>query len=106
MAKDKAHLLPYYLKTIENQTYPASAIHLYIRTNNNNDDTAKILLGWLNRVGHRYARTVIDVTDVPENVQQYRQHEWNETRFKVLADIRQKSIEYAIANQTHYFVVD
>ena len=41
--------LPLYLELIENQTYPASKIKLYIRTNNNNDDTADILEEWVRK---------------------------------------------------------
>jgi hypothetical protein len=43
LTKDKAHVLPLYLNQIESQTYPASKIKLYIRTNNNRDNTAAIL---------------------------------------------------------------
>jgi hypothetical protein len=106
LAKDKAHLLPMYLDLIERQTYPAASIKLYVRTNNNNDDTAQVLEKWLNRVGDRYSEVYFDASDVEQPVQQFRPHEWNAMRFQVLGKIRQESVEWAKARGTHYFVAD
>lgn len=106
LAKDKAHVLPYYLSLIEKQTYPASKIKLYIRTNNNTDSTAKILTKWVHQVKDRYSEVYLDTSDVPESVQNFAPHEWNPMRFKVLGKIRQDSIDWAIKKGTHYFVVD
>jgi hypothetical protein len=79
---------------------------LYIRTNNNNDETAEILRNWIARVGFHYAKIYFDDTDVAEPVQQFGQHEWNYTRFKVLGKIRQDSVNWAKKNNSHYFVAD
>lgn len=106
LAKDKAHTLPLYLSCIENQTWPADKIYLYIRTNNNNDDTVQVLQNWIARVGSRYAKIYFDDTDVDEQVQQFKQHEWNYTRFKVLGKIRQDSVDWAREHNSHYFVAD
>ena len=44
LAKDKAAMLPAWLEqNLEKIQYPKDRIILYFRTNNNNDDTAKIL---------------------------------------------------------------
>lgn len=106
LAKDKAHILPLYLTCIENQTWPADKTYLYIRTNNNNDDTASILRHWVEKVHDRYACIYFDDSDVPEQVQNYGQHEWNAERFKVLGKIRQDSVHWAQEHNSHYFVVD
>lgn len=106
LAKNKAHVLPLYLQCLERQTYPASLIHLYIRTNNNNDDTAAVLRDWVNRVGHRYAEVFWDDSDVPERVQDYSPHEWNSLRLRVLCRLRQASVEWAKARNSHYFIAD
>ena len=106
LAKDKAHTLPLYLSCLERQTWPASNTYLYIRTNNNNDNTAQVLRDWVARVGHKYPKIYFDDTDVQEQVQEFKQHEWNYTRFKVLGDIRQDSISWAQENNSHYFVAD
>ncbi|QJD85638.1 glycosyltransferase family 2 protein [Cohnella herbarum] len=106
LAKDKAHVLPMYLNLIENQTYPASQIKLYIRTNNNRDHTASVLEQWIEKVKDKYSEIHFDSSDVEEPVQEFGPHEWNYLRFKVLGRLRQESIEWAKARGTHYFVID
>jgi hypothetical protein len=106
LAKDKAHVLPLYLKQIESQTYPASKIKLYIRTNNNRDGTAVLLEQWIEKVRDRYSEIYYDSSDVEEPVHEYRPHEWNLLRLKVLARLRLESVVWARARGTHYFVVD
>lgn len=106
LAKDKAHHLPMYLDLIEKQTYPASKIKLYIRTNNNTDHTAEVLENWIEKVNDKYAEIYYDASDVDEPVQQYAPHEWNSIRFKVLGRLRQESIDWARKKGTHYFVID
>jgi hypothetical protein len=106
LAKDKAHVLPFYLELIENQTYPAAKIKLYIRTNNNHDDTADVLAQWIEKVKDRYSEIYYDASDVAEPIHAYNPHEWNALRFRVLGRLRQESVEWARAKGTHYFVVD
>ncbi|QBB71081.1 hypothetical protein ELE36_12365 [Pseudolysobacter antarcticus] len=106
LAKDKAHTLPLYLWCIEQFDWPKDRLLIYIRTNNNNDATASILKTWIARVGAQYAAVYFDDSDVATPVQQYGQHEWNSERFRVLAEIRQASMTWAHANNSHYFVAD
>ncbi len=106
LAKDKAHTLDLYLSCIEAQTWPKECTYLYIRTNNNTDNTAQILRSWLERVKDLYAGIFFDDSDVSEPVQQYGQHEWNSLRFRVLGKIRKDSCEWARAHKSHYFVAD
>jgi len=106
LAKDKAHTLPLYLACIEAQTWPKCNTHLYIRTNNNNDDTAQVLRDWIDTVGNEYAQIYFDDTNVDEPIEQFKQHEWNYTRFRILGAIRQNSVDWAYQNSSHYFVAD
>jgi glycosyltransferase involved in cell wall biosynthesis len=106
LAKDKAHVLPLYLTLIEKQTYPAAKTKLYIRTNNNRDHTAALLEQWIEKVKDRYSEIYYDASNVEEPVHEYKPHEWNFIRFRVLARLRQESVEWAKARGTHYFVVD
>lgn len=106
LAKDKAHTLPLYLSCLERQTWPANKTYLYIRTNNNTDNTAQILKDWIARVGKKYAKIYFDDSDVTVPIEQFGQHEWNYTRFKVLGDIRQASVDWAYKHNSHYFVAD
>jgi glycosyltransferase involved in cell wall biosynthesis len=107
LAKQKEPVLRLYLACLEALDYPKSSIVLYIKTNNNNDRTRDILQEWVQRVSADYAHVDFDDTDVAEQVQSFGVHEWNATRFKVLAAIRntslRKTIEHACA---FYFVVD
>lgn len=106
LAKDKSHTLPLYLMCIENQTFPKNNTYLYIRTNNNTDNTEQILREWVDRVKDQYLGIYFDASDVAERVQDFGQHEWNCTRFKVLGKIRQDSMDWAYAHGSHYFVID
>jgi hypothetical protein len=106
LAKDKAHTLPLYLQCIEDQTWPTQQTYLYIRTNNNNDNTTQLLHNWINEVGNRYAHIYFDDSDIDTQVEQFGQHEWNATRFKILGAIRQASIDWAYEHNSHYFVAD
>lgn len=106
LAKDKAHCLPLYLSCIEAQTWPANQTYIYIRTNNNNDDTAQLLFAWVERVKDRYLGICFDNSDVQEAVQEFKPHEWNSIRFKVLGEIRNQSLRWAYEHKSHYVVID
>ena len=48
LAKDKEKILPEWLKqNLDRLEYPRDRVYLYFRTNNNNDNTAKILHEWI-----------------------------------------------------------
>lgn len=106
LAKDKAHCLPRYLKAIEDQTYPKKKLAIWIRSNNNNDDTISILKKWVKANNKLYHSIKTDYTDVEEQVQDYGPHEWNEVRFQVLGKLRNEAVDYAKSLKAHYMVVD
>ncbi|MFB9983930.1 glycosyltransferase family 25 protein [Mesorhizobium kowhaii] len=107
LAKQKEPALPLYLECIEALDYPKASIVLYIRTNNNTDRTEHILREWVERVGHLYAAVEIDASDVADRVEQFGEHEWNETRFRVLGRIRNISLRKTLEHGCDfYFVVD
>jgi hypothetical protein len=106
LAKNKAATLPFYLDCILHQTLSKADIHLYIRTNDNTDETAVILRTFVETHGHKYASVYYNDTSVSEEIKRYGNHEWNAIRFKVLGQIRQDSVSYAKAKGAHYFVAD
>ena len=106
LAKDKGPMLPLYLACLEQQTWPASHTYLYIRTNNNRDDSAQILRDWIERVGHRYAGVYFEDRDLEFPLEEFEPHEWNYLRVKVLAHLRKQSLKWAAAHHSHYFVAD
>ncbi len=107
LAKQKGLVLDFFLETLLNWDYPKERIHLYVRTNNNTDDTEAILKRWLNLNGHLYSGVTFNSENVSANVEQYGVHEWNAARFSVLAKIRQESmLETLKENCQYYFVTD
>ncbi len=103
----KQPALPLYLDCIEALDYPKSSIVLYVRTNNNTDRTEQILRDWVARVGHLYAAVEFDAADVASRVEEFREHEWNATRFRVLGQIRNASLQRARELDCEfYFVAD
>ncbi|QKC85269.1 glycosyltransferase family 25 protein [Mesorhizobium sp. NZP2077] len=107
LAKQKEPALPLYLECIEALDYPKASIVLYIRTNNNTDRTEHILREWVERVGHLYAAVEFDGSDVADRVERFGEHEWNETRFRVLGRIRNISLRKTLQHSCDfYFVVD
>jgi len=106
LAKDKAYCLPFYLECLLYQTYPKDKIHLYIRTNDNKDNTASILSVFLKAYGHQYASVHFDDSPIDKSLSEYKEHEWNSHRFSILGKIRQESIDYAIQLNADYYVID
>lgn len=104
LAKDKAPCLPRYLQCLLNQTFPKNKTHLYIRTNDNTDDTEEILKEFI--ATNTYASVFFDGSSISEELKNFGPHEWNVTRFKILGKIRQDSIEYAKTRNFDYFVAD
>lgn len=106
LAKDKAPVLPLYLECIENLDYPKGDMIVYIRTNNNNDNTGSILLDWYNKV-EGYKSIFLDDQDVFERVQDYRGHEWNDLRLNVIRRLRDDGLnECRKTKADFYFTVD
>ena len=106
LAKNKAAVLPLYLKCLLAQTLPKSQIHLYIRTNDNTDGTETILRTFVKDHGAAYASVFFDASSVSDALKAYKPHEWNSMRFQILGKLRQDSVEYAKVKGAHYFVAD
>jgi hypothetical protein len=107
LAKEKEDELPLYLDCIQNLNYSKSRIFIYIRTNNNTDQTEVILNEWVAKNRHLYAGIEFDGEPVEQKVEIYKSHEWNPKRFKVLSKIREESLLKAIEqNCDFYFTAD
>lgn len=109
LAKNKAHTLPDYLKCIENLDYDKKSIVIYIRTNNNSDNTKEILANWVEKNKTLYKHIEFDPTDFSNlsSQSETKPHDWTSARFKRLAQIRNKSLHKAKEYKTdYYFVVD
>ena len=106
LAKDKSACLPFYLQCIYNQDYDKKKLHLYIRTNDNNDNTSEILLDFIGKYGKEYGSIYYDDSSLSPKIKKMAHRDWNPHRFEILGQIRQDSIEYAKKYGWHYFVAD
>jgi hypothetical protein len=105
LARDKEATLPLYLECIEKLDYPKRDIILYIRTNNNSDNTKGLLLNFISKNVREYNRIMFNSDDIDKNLTTH--HEWNAERFSVLGKIRQDSLGEALKSDCdYYFVVD
>jgi len=105
LAKDKEVTLPLFLQCLAAQTFPKDRIHLYIRANDCVDATNDVLQAWVEQHGALYKSVTADYSDIG-GLRQYKNHEWNDHRFSVLAQIRQESVAFAQRLECDYFVVD
>jgi tetratricopeptide (TPR) repeat protein len=107
LAKQMAASLPLHLQCLEALDYPKQAITLYVRTNNNTDDTEQLLRAWVSQVGHRYAGVLFDATDVTEKVREFGAHEWNAERFAVMGRLRNACLQTTLEQGCDFlFVAD
>jgi hypothetical protein len=107
LVKQKEAVLPLFLESLNDWDYPKENIFIYIRTNNNTDNTKELLEEWIEEYGDKYKGLIYNSEDVPEKVEQYDVHFWNGERFRVLGKIRQESMNQALLTDCeYYFVVD
>jgi hypothetical protein len=59
LARNKAHMLPYYLSCIDKLEYDKRLITIYINTNNNSDETESILRDWSIKNQHIYKQIIL-----------------------------------------------
>jgi len=105
LVKQKSAVLPLFLETLEAYDYPKDNIFLYIRTNNNTDNTEEILEAWIQENANRYRGLIYDKSSVAENVERFGVHEWNGERFRVLGKIRQESLSQCLETDSDYYLV-
>jgi len=107
LAKQKETMLLAWLDSLSKWDYPKDRMILYVRSNNNTDNTEQILRDWCNENAKWYRHVVEDYSDLDVPVQDFGVHEWNATRFKALGAIRETSINAAWqADADFYWVVD
>ncbi|MBA3956983.1 MAG: glycosyltransferase family 2 protein [Parachlamydiaceae bacterium] len=106
LARNKDHVLPKFFKCLENLDYDKKLMTIYINTNNNSDDTLKVIANWIAKNKEHYKDVILENKDVAE-VMSTNPHDWAPTRFKILANIRNRSLEKAKESKAdYYFVVD
>jgi hypothetical protein len=108
LAKSNEAMLPLYLKSLMAQTEVINSdndVIFYIRTNDNNDNTANILRDWYKKWNSKW-KIHFDESSIDPELSKIDNHDWDYGRFKILGDIRQKSVEFAKDQGADYFVAD
>ena len=106
LIKDKAYCLAQFFNCLQLQTFPKKRTHLYIRTNNNNDNSILYIMRFIVTHGKEYGSVYYNGEDTKEAVERLDHHLWTDERVKVLGAIRDRSVKYAYQRGMHYFVVD
>lgn len=106
LARDKEHCLPLYLQCLDNLKYNKKLITVYINTNNNQDNTKEMLENWAQRNEKNYRLIIFESHEI-EKFDKINPHQWSPKMFKILATIRNKSMQMAKDHKCdYYFVVD
>ena len=120
LARDNAKYLPMYLKCIENIDYDKRYLSIYVHTNNNSDETAKILKQWcLDQQSKNCYYNVKFIEQSFPQLQDKKGKSLHETggdeawyaddgiRLKILSNIRDASLKHAVyTGADYYFVCD
>lgn len=100
-----------FLQCVDNIDYDPSALLIYIHTNNNFDNTERILSKWVDKNRHKFYHVEYIVDDIPElrdKPGRKSEQDWYDSggiRLKKLAEIRQDSLKYAYDNGCKYYFV-
>ncbi len=107
LARNKEHVLPRFLQCLENQDYPKKLITIYIKTDNNQDNTKALLEAWTAANKPYYKEIIFDEEPTAKAIVDSDPHAWSPLRFKTLALIRNKSLKKAQeTGSDYYFVAD
>lgn len=106
LARNKAHVLPYYFHCIESLDYDKSLITVYIDTNNNEDATEKILQEWFLKNKGIYRDIIIKAHQIPA-LAVVSPRIWTTVRYKAMGEIRNECMKQALISKSdYYFAVD
>jgi GR25 family glycosyltransferase involved in LPS biosynthesis len=107
LAKDGSKVLDYFFECLLAQDFPLEQVFLYIRTNDNSDDTDKKIADFISSNGDKFKGIHLVCESVNPALKEYAIHEWNILRFEILGKIRQESINFAKEhNFDFYFTCD
>lgn len=106
LLKDNVYSMPLYLTCIQNQTWPKKQTRLYIPIVGQNADIRAIINEWAEAIKEDYLDIHFDYTDEQDGLNIQGRSEWDPALLKTYARVYQKSIEWAQAHKSHYFVVE
>ncbi|KRX26082.1 Cullin-1, partial [Trichinella nelsoni] len=94
LVRNKAHVLPYFLGTLDALDYPKRRIQLFIRLDHSVDDSAEILNRWLGRVNRSYHSVEFSHDDDPIGYAGERSwFDWTEGRYREVIRWKQYALD-------------
>uniref|UniRef100_A0A0C9RI84 AAEL003481_0 protein n=1 Tax=Fopius arisanus TaxID=64838 RepID=A0A0C9RI84_9HYME len=108
LVRNKAHTLPYFLSLFENLNYPKERISLWIRSDNNIDNSIEILSKWLNKEGKHYHSINARLDSESHGFDDEKgTADWSNDRFTHVINLRQEALDYARESWADYiFMLD
>lgn len=103
LVRNGADYLPTYLKCLLHQDYDKKLIYLYIRTNDNSDETEEILENFISQYGSLYAGVEYCKKSIKPELSVRGQHEWQMDSLQIMANIRQESLDFANKNNFDFY---
>lgn len=97
LARNKEHVLPYFLTLFERLNYPKKRMALYIRSDHNADLTIPILEEWLahNKQNYHYIDTKLDKHSPKSYPGDEEGTEWNNERFTKVMELKEELLDKA-----------
>ncbi|XP_032689726.1 glycosyltransferase 25 family member isoform X1 [Odontomachus brunneus] len=96
LVRNKAHTLPYFLTLLERQDYPKKRICLWIRSDNNVDNSIEVLSKWINSEGEKYHSLNVYLNATSTGFEDERTiADWSLRRFAHIIDLRERALNYA-----------
>ncbi|KAK0092408.1 hypothetical protein PV326_001518 [Microctonus aethiopoides] len=108
LIRNKAHTLPYFLTLFEQLEYPKNRICLWIRSDNNVDNSIEILNVWLNEQKFNYhSVNVVTDNESKSNENEESIADWTTNRFIHVINLREEALNFGRNIWADYlFMVD
>ncbi|KAK2578642.1 hypothetical protein KPH14_012134 [Odynerus spinipes] len=96
LIRNKAHTLPYFLSLLEQQNYPKDRLSLWIRSDNNIDNSSEVLKTWLAAESNKYHDVNIYIHEESKGFEDENSiTDWSSLRFAHVMNLRQEALDYA-----------
>ncbi|XP_046657992.1 glycosyltransferase 25 family member-like [Daphnia pulicaria] len=94
LVRNKAHTLPYFLKLFEELDYPKNRLTLWIKSDQNQDQSLEIMNKWVSSVEKSYHHIYHELTTTsPSAVDDKIPTNWTEERFKHIINLREEALD-------------
>lgn len=92
IARNKAHILPYFFGYLEQQDYPKSRISLWIYTDHNVDNTAEMIEAWTRSSLKNYHQINVTVKEGGYFPDENGKQQWTRERYRHVIRLREEAL--------------